>query len=145
MSLSKVWTIWRLTFSRSFPVDFFYELGLNLFPDGMLFAEPPTLVYQFLVWIGSIYAGLAPPADSGFDGVWAATVSTVEPIVAALQPAASFLRSVPPCAHDPPEERRPRDHRMCSWCGSIRLMKLIVRGVGAAAAARFGRAHGQWP
>jgi hypothetical protein len=68
-----VWTIWQLTF---FPLSrlFFYELGLNLFLDDLLFAK----------W--------APPADSGFDGVWAAIVSADEPVVAAFQPAASFLR-----------------------------------------------------
>jgi hypothetical protein len=70
----------------------FYELGLNLFLDHLLFAESPKLVYQSLIAIGSISAKWAPPADSGLDGVWAATVSAGKPVVAAFQPAASFLR-----------------------------------------------------
>jgi hypothetical protein len=67
--LPKVRTIWRLTFSPTFLVDFFYELGLNLFLEDLLFAEPPKLVYLLLLGIGSIYAEWVPPADSGFDGV----------------------------------------------------------------------------
>jgi hypothetical protein len=42
--------------------------------------------------IGSIYAKWAPPADSGFDWVWAATVSAAQTVVASFQLAASFLR-----------------------------------------------------
>jgi hypothetical protein len=76
----------------TFQIDSFYELGLNLFLENVLFAEFPKLVYQLLLAIGSISAKWAPLADSGFDGVWAATVSPAEPIVAAFQPAASFLR-----------------------------------------------------
>jgi hypothetical protein len=90
--LPKVWTIWRLTCLPTCPVDLFDKLGLNLFLEDLLFAESPKLVYQLLLGIGSIYAKWAPPADSGFDGVWAATVSAAEPVVAAFQPAASFLR-----------------------------------------------------
>jgi hypothetical protein len=90
--LPKVWTIWRLMCFPTFPVGFFYELGLNLFLEDLLFAEPPKLMYQFLMGIGSIYAKWAPPADSGFYGVLAATVSAGEPVVAAFQQAASFLR-----------------------------------------------------
>jgi hypothetical protein len=90
--LQNVWTIWRLTFFATFSVDFFYELDFNLFLDGLLFPESPKLVYQSLLAIGSIYAKWAPPADSGFNGVWAATVSADEPVVAAFQPATSFLR-----------------------------------------------------
>jgi hypothetical protein len=81
MSLPKVWTIWRLTFFPTFPVASFYELGLNIFLEDLLFAKSPKLIYQSLPW-----------TDSGFDGGWAATVSTAEPVVAAFQPAASFLR-----------------------------------------------------
>jgi hypothetical protein len=55
-------------------------------------AESPKLAYQSPLAIGSIYAKWAPPADSGFDGVWAAIVSAAEPEFAAFPPAASILR-----------------------------------------------------
>jgi hypothetical protein len=48
------------------------------------------LVYQSLLAIGSIYAKWAPPADSGFDGVWAVTVSADEPVVAIFRRPPAF-------------------------------------------------------
>jgi hypothetical protein len=56
--IPKVWTIWRLMCFPTFPVGFFYELGLSLFLEDLLFAKSPKLVYQSLPW-----------ADSPFDGV----------------------------------------------------------------------------
>jgi hypothetical protein len=79
-------------FFPTFPVDLFYELGLNLFLEDLLFAESPKLVYQSLLAIGSIYAKWALPADSGFDRVWAANISADEPVIAAFQLTTSFLR-----------------------------------------------------
>jgi hypothetical protein len=81
-----------INFFPTFLVDFFSELGLKVFLEDLLLTEPPKLVYQFLMGLGSIYAKWALPADSGFDRIWAATISAGEPVIAAFQQAASFLR-----------------------------------------------------